>query len=211
MRTAYAALKKHFDRLINGEFLQNTGLEPIRDTYADCFGKPINLYEVYQSRIIEPNNPVSSILTLVGPDNDDIPTGLMWDNKDKVSVNLFDEDQINYGVGESEIEGYIKNVYESMRNITVNDRFYRSGFGVGEDPYRVFISLVPFYFTYHHVNDCLSHVMVKKPFIELLEKYIMVKDCNVEAIYDSVSKAGYSDEIEDIYKAITDQNKIVFL
>ena len=208
--TPYITLKHHFDKLLCGGYQQNyygSGFEPIRDTYERAFGRKINLFDVYQTALAIPHNPINRLITLIGPNNcDDIPTGIMMSGSEITCVNTFTED-IFKGIPESEAGSYINSVYESMENVIVMDRFYADDHTARRNPYMIFIKSCPFYFTYHHIKECAPHLLKKDIFMTLLEKYIATGE-DAEKVLESISTNKSSQDSELIYATMTCKNTI---
>lgn len=62
-RTGYTAIKKHFDGLMCSSINTTvSGLAQIKDTYELAFGTKIHMYDVYQTSVKLPNNPINKII-----------------------------------------------------------------------------------------------------------------------------------------------------
>lgn len=212
MKTPYATLKHHFDKLLIGGYPNNSNLDPIRDTYTYAFDRPINLFDVYTShfRGISSHNPISALVTLVGPKDEielGVPEGIMECNGEIVSVNIFSRDIFKGFSKDIDKEYYIRNVYDSMNKIVEMDVFFRNSSFSRNNPYSLFVRCLPFYFTFHHIQDCVPNEIDNKIFKELIEKYITTGD-DADILLSSVMSRKYSENIDDIISTMTAKNKI---
>lgn len=204
MKTQYAVLKEHFDKLIgSNSFPYNIAIEPIRDTYEEMFGKKINLYDVYQTPISVSTSPINGIITLVGPETDELHDGIMPNGRDLVSVNIMPE-SILKGIYPDMSSWYINNVYTSMQNIVMMDRFFSKSAHAKlmNNPFVTFTKCVAFYFTFHHVAEFVSQYN-DQVFKDILSKYVVFDDEDVDRVYESISSSKYTDEINEIYNIMT--------
>lgn len=217
MTTQYAVLKHHFDKLLFGGYPNNTGLEPIRDVYQRAFNKPINMHDVYATQLKVSSNPLSEIITLVGPDDDNddesidlgYPTGIMPSSQGIVHVSIFD-DSILKGLSGTSAKWYAKAVHDTMLDIVAVDRFYKNKWCRGEHPYMQFIKAVPLYFTFHHIKECVPSVLNDtETFKDILEKYYICDD-NTMKVYESLMERKYSEDVEDIINTLSCKNTVEF-
>ena len=215
MITQYAVLKHHFDRLLFGGYPNNTGLEPIRDVYQRAFNKPINMHDIYTTQLKVSTNPLSEIITLIGPDDTDesqdlgYPTGIMPNSTGIVHVSIFD-DSILKGLSGNSAKLYAKAVHDTMLDIVTVDRFYKTKWHRGEHPYMQFIKAVPLYFAFHHIKECVPCVLDdSKTFEDIIEKYYICNE-NTTKVYESLMDRKYSEDIEDIISTLSCKNTIEF-
>lgn len=209
--TPYVALKHHFDKLLCGGYQQNfygSGFEPVRDTYERAFGKKINLFDVYQTALGIPHNPINRLITLIGPNGSDldIPTGIMMSGSEITCVNALTED-IFKGIPEKDASIYVNAVYQSIQNVIMMDRFYADDRTARENPYMIFIKACPFYFTFHHIKECAPHLLKEKVFLTILEKYIATGE-DADKILESISSVKFSPDSEIIYSTMTCKNSV---
>lgn len=205
--TGYVALKDHFDRFIKGAYRGN-GLERIRDVYEDAFGKKINLYDVYQSSLRVSNNAINGIITLVGPSDDNIKTGIMPCGGDLVSVSVLSADYLK-GINASNIDSYVMEIFAAMKVIVfgdnlannLNDKIARN------IPYCAFLRMCPFYFTFHHINTCFPDMIGASAFSDILEKYFCGEE-DIEKIMKSLCSRKYDPSFEGIYSTMTCNNTV---
>ena len=202
-RTGYAAIKKHFDGLMRGSINTTvSGLAQIKDTYELAFGTKIHMYDVYQTSVKLPNNPINKIITLVGEKDDSIKTGIIPCLNDICAVNILDKDYF-MGLTLDNVNEYVMFVYQSMCNIMIGCPMYNLSDKIAmNNPYVAFLKVCPFYFTYHHLKYVNPNVLDCLALKEILEKYI----CDVEdipTILHSIQSNKYSEDFEDIYKTMT--------
>lgn len=212
--TAYAKLKDHFDKLVLGGYPKNTRLEPIRTTYEDMFDMRIDRQDVYETKLLIPSNPISSIITLVGPETDSndncIPTGLIGSNESNVHyINHFTSD--SFMDNEESNEKYIKEVFRIMYDIMEYDRFAINLYkNIPSNPYVCTLSTYPFYFTYHHAKEVYPNLITSKVFYELLEKYYVDEKDLQDKLMDSLYNSKYTPDTERIYSIMTCKNTISY-
>lgn len=201
-RTGYAALKSHFDKLFVGGYSGN-GLEQIRDVYSYAFGTKVHLYDIFQTPLRVYNNAVNKIVTLIGPENDDLKTGIIpcLDSLDCVSI--FSNEYLK-GLTKENIDQYVIEVYTSMNNVMVADHLFNVSDSIARDnPYCAFLKCCPFYFTYHHIKYVAPDLVYQcKAFESILEKYICDSE-DVHKVLESISTSKYNPEFEDIYAIMT--------
>lgn len=208
--TGYAVLKKHFDRLFVGGYPGN-GFEPIRTVYETAFDRKINLFDVYQTELKCAHNPISAIITLVGPTSDDsiLSTGkIMCDNSVVYVESL--SDSILKGIDKDDFDGYVNFVYQCMREVVHMDRFYAaSDEEARRNPYVAFVKCIPMYFTFHHIKEHVSSdVFSLNPFKELMDKYILADEELTPKVLESLNNTKYSEDPCLIYRAMTCANTI---
>lgn len=216
MTTQYAILKHHFDKLLFGGYPNNTGLEPIRDVYQRAFNKPINMHDIYATQLKVSSNPLSEIITLIGPDDESeepqdlgYPTGIMPSSSGIVHVSIFD-DSILKGLSGDSAKSYAEAVHATMLDIITVDRFYKNKRYRGEHPYMQFIKAVPLYFAFHHIKECVPSVLNDtNTFKDILEKYYICND-NTIKVYESLMDRKYSENVEDIISTISCKNTVEF-
>ena len=208
-RTNYIALKEHFDRLIIGSHYHSNGLEQIRDVYRYAFGQKIHIYDVYQTSLRERNNCINKIISLVGPANDDIKTGIIPCLDDIACVNIFNNDYFK-GITTENIDDYVIDVYIAMTNVMIADPMYNVSDAIARaNPYCAFIKLCPFYFTYHHILDTNPDIIgYCKSFRNILEKYICKNDEDIDKVLESICTRKFSSDFEDIYSTMTCNNTV---
>ena len=207
----YSILKQHFDKLIyGGGYPINNGLEPIRDSYERAFNRKINLFDVYETKFRLHTNPLSGIVTLVGPEQDDVPSGIIGCYNNVFSVNIL-PDSIFRGINPENGFEYINTVYNAMENVVQMDTFHVSDTMAWRNPYLVFIKCCPFYFTYHHIRDSQPQLMDDYIFKKFLERYIVANDEDIDVVYDSVKNSKFSADSDIIYKTMTVGNKVELL
>lgn len=216
MKTHYAILKHHFDKLLFGGYPNNTGLEPIRDVYSKAYNSPINMHDIYSSKLNLSSNPISEIITLVGPDDYDdeeslgIPVGVMPSNNSIAYVNIF-EDDILKGLSGGAAKQYAEKVHDAMFDIVMLDRFYGNKRYRIRHPYMEFIKAVPLYFSFHHIKECVPCVLEDdKTFTYILEKYYICDEEKTKKVYDSLMESKYSENIEDIISTVFCKNTVEF-
>lgn len=200
MKTDYVKLKRHFDKLLFGGYPYNTGLEPIRDTYKYAFNNEINLYDAYESKMNIMGNPITSLISLVGPDDDEIPLqrGIMVVGNSLACVSVFAD-----GILKGSIEKcYIDEVFKSMSNVVASDQLYRPDILAIQNPYMTFIKTIPLYMTYHHINECAPSICDDSIFINIIKKYYCADD-DTEKLYDSLTSTKFSEDIDEIISTIT--------
>lgn len=204
MKTQYTVLKEHFDRLINGGFPYSNSLEPIRDTYEEMFERKINLYDVYQTPIKISTNPINGIITLIGPEDDELKEGIMPNDRDIVSVNVMPE-SILKGISEDMSSWYINKVYKSIQNVVMVDRFFIKSphARLVDNPFIVFTKCISFYLTFHHIKDSAPEAFDENIFKDILCKYIALDDIDVDKIYESTNSNKYTDDVNRIYLIMT--------
>lgn len=217
----YEPLKYHFDRLMLGEPINalntriqkiNSGLEPIRTTYEKSFGININSLDVYETNISLKNNPVSRIITLVGPfgeNGDDYPCGVMYSNGEIVCVNHF-SDNINRGLSREEVPVYAGEVYAIMDTIVSMDQLCKSDLDAINNPYITLLKSYPFYFMVNHLKSIgMINELPGDFFLSILEKYILYDRDDIKMLMDSLLYSEYSNDPEVIYYQMTCGNRIL--
>lgn len=214
MNTSYTVLKHHFNKLIMGGYPNNTGMEPLRDTYEEAFDKKIGLYDIYETAINNQHNPISYICTLIGPDSDEeIPGGILWQDNGRnsiVSVNVFSENILKGNMEDKEADEYIISVYKAMHNVIQMDRFYKSDTIAKNNPYMIAIKCIPLWFTFFHIQDCMPRLYNRKVFKNLIEKYLYSGSLS-DDIISNIENSKYSEDLNKIYNSITYGNKIKLL
>lgn len=219
MKTHYAILKHHFDKLLFGGYPNNTGLEPIRDVYEKAYNCPINMYDIYSSTLSLSSNPINQIISLVGSDETDdeetdnlgIPSGIMHNNNNGIAhVSVFDTD-IFKGLTGSSARYYAEKVHDTMYDIIMLDKFYENRKYRVKHPYMSFIKAVPLYFSFHHIKECVPCVLDDdKTFMNILEKYYICDEEGTKKVYNSLMESKYSEQIEDIISTVFCKNTIEF-
>ena len=202
-RTGYADLKIHFDKLFVGGYPGN-GLEQIRDVYKYAFGNKIHLYDIYQTNLRVGNNSICRIVTLIGPENDDIKSGIIPCIDSINCVSVFNKEYLQ-GLTSNNINSYIADVYDAMVNIMIADPLYNVSDPIARyNPYCAFLKCCPFYFTYHHIKYVNPDIIdnCTEQFTNILEKYI----CDAEdapKVMESIAASRYSTDFEEIYSTMT--------
>lgn len=209
-RTGYSVLKTHFDSIFTGSYHSN-GLEQIRDVYSYAFGTKIHLYDVFQTQLRVSNNAVNKIITLIGPDNDDLKRGFIPCLGALNCVSVFSKEYLK-GFNESNIDAYVMDVYNAMCNILTADPLYNVSDSVARaNPYCAFLKICPFYFTYHHIAYVDPDLISKcEAFEHILEKYICDSE-DAPKVLKSIGSHKYSTDFEDIYRVMTCNNTIDIL
>lgn len=207
-RTGYAVMKQHFDKIMT------TGtpnpLAQIKDTYEFAFGTKIHMYDVYETSVRLPNNPITKIVTLVGEKDDSIKTGIIPCLNDICVVDICDKDYFK-GVNEENVDEYIMHIYRAMFNIMIANPLFSMHDKIARDnPYIAFLKICPFYFTYHHTRSVYGKSSDREIFKELLEKFICNTD-DISDIMESMISNKYSSDFEDIYRTMTCNGKIEIL
>ena len=205
--TGYIALKNHFDRVFKSGHPGN-GLEQIRDTYFYAFNKFLGQYSIYQTPIRLANNPVNTLVTLIGPQSDNIPVGIVPCLNTINSVSCFSNEYF-LSIDSSNISKYIDDIIQSMESTMSADSLYNCDPSVG--PYIKFLKTLPMYLTYHHVKGINSELVnsQKSQFCEWMLKHMICKsEKDAESIFDSISENKFVSTFEKIYKVITCENTI---
>lgn len=208
--TGYAILKTHFDQLFTKGHYGN-GLEHIRDVYRFAFDTKINLYDVHQTSFRVANNPISRIVTLIGPRNDELQKGIIPCIDSISCVNFFDKKYL-MGLTEDNIVDYAGEVYAAMDNVLSADPMYNLPDGVIVDnPYLIFLRCCPLYFTYHHILTTDPDLIGKctDTFTDFLERR-GICDSTEEAknVIRSIATSKYSTTFEGIYSTLTCKNTV---
>lgn len=219
MITEYSILKDHFNKLLFGGYPNNSGLETIRDAYPRTFGIGINLHDVYSTPLRIRSNNISEIITLIGPEEEEIneddiftyPTGIMANINNIVYLNIFNEDILK-GLNGKDALRYAIKVHNIMLDIVLNDSLYPHPNKVSrkKQPLYEFVKSVPLYFTYHHIKDCIPCVLENDDnFMQIIEKYYT---CGEDALklLKSLENNKYSEKIEDIYRTVSCDGTIEF-
>ena len=209
-QTGYAVLKTHFDKLFVGGYPGN-GLEQLRDVYQFAFNTKINLFDIYQTNLRVGNNPISKIVTLVGPANDDIKRGIIPCIDSVNCVSVFDKNYLR-GLTEDNIASYVKAVYMAMDNIMCADPLYNIPDGtVIDNPYLIFLRCCPFYFTYHHILHVDPDMIYRcnDIFIDWLERRAICDSVEeAQKVLESMATTKYSTTFEGIYSTLTCKNTV---
>ena len=208
--TKYCILKDHFDKLILGGYPQSTGLEPIRSTYENAFNMNINRQDVYQTKFNISTNPIKGIITLLGPnpkDGEYIPTGLIgMDENNVFYVTHFTNDILK--ASDEYAKSYIRDVFETMRNIVGFDSFCIDPFKhANNNPYIATVYAYPIYFTFQHIKKALPHLMDHDEFFNIMEQYYMDSEF-IPDVLKSLKENKYSDDPEIIYSIMSCKNTV---
>lgn len=207
-QTGYSVLKDHFDKLFLGGYPGN-GLEQIRDTYQFAFNTKIHLYDIYQTNLRVANNPISKIITLAGPDNPDIESGIIPCIDEMNCVNIFDK-SYHMGLTEDNVNDYAEYVYSSMVTVVSADSLYNLTDPISRtcSPYSVFLNFCPLYFTYHHIKYVDPELVEScSIFKDTICRYVCSEE-DVEMILKSLSSSKYSSTFEGIYSTMTCNNTV---
>lgn len=209
--TGYNNLKYHFDRLIIAPIPVNSVGDPIRDVYKRVFNQKVGLYDVFRTEISVPTNPIRYAISLINtkePDeNIELTDGIMFSNYDIVHTSVF-EKEIRGNISESDASGYINKVYKIMDSIISMDAMYTSDKFARDNPYMVYVKVLPFYLTFHHVKDSLPTLMKEDVFKNILEKYIIADPESIDKVMTSIKRNRYSSDIEQIYTIMTCNNSV---
>lgn len=208
--TGYAVLKMHFDQLFTKGHYGN-GLEQIRDVYKFAFDTKIHLYDIHQTNFRVNNNPISRIVTLIGPKNDELHTGIIPCIDSINSVNIFDKKYL-MGLTEDNVVDYAEEVYMAMHNVLSADPMYNLPDGIVVDnPYLIFLRCCPLYFTYNHILT-VDHDLIDKCadiFIDFLERRgICYSAEEAKKVLNSMATNKYSTTFEGIYSTLTCKNTV---
>ena len=208
--TKYCILKDHFDKLILGGYPQSTGLEPIRSTYENAFNMNINRQDVYQTKFNISTNPIKGIITLLGPnpkDGEYIPTGLIgMDENNVFYVTHFTNDILK--ASDEYAKSYIRDVFETMRNIVEFDSFCINSFKhASNNPYIATVYAYPIYITFQHIKKALPHLMDHDEFFNIMEQYYMDSEF-IPDVLKSLKENKYSDDPEIIYSIMSCKNTV---
>lgn len=209
-QTGYAILKTHFDSIFLSARSGN-GLEQLRDVYKKAFNTKINLYDIHQSNLRVSNNPISKIVTLIGPKNDEIKKGIIPCIDSINCVSLLDKKYF-MGLNEDNISNYVEDIYMAMDNIMCADPLYNlPDSAVIDNPYLIFLRCCPFYFTYHHIAY-VDYDMIgrcRDIFIDHLERSAICDSTEeAEKVLDSMATNNYSTTFEGIYSTLTCKNTV---
>ena len=200
----YCAMKNHFNDLYRGAYKRSNGLEMIRNIYKDMFSHKINLYNIVETHINVGDNCVDTIVSLVGPKPDDyIPTGLVRYYKLTGIVNIIPEHYVEDGITKETFKDYLNIVYSSMSNVVRFDNFWLPDAETPDNPFTVYIKSCPFYYTFHHVMECMPNVVVEEELRTLLMKHLVSEDEEADAVLNSISNNKFSCRMEDVYKTMT--------
>ena len=210
VKSGYSAIKNHFDGIFNGNTRCGNGLEQIRDVYESAFGVVLSKYDIYTTNLRVSNNPISQIVTLVGPESDTIPTGIIptiaVPNTVLACVNIINREYFK-GINSSNITSYIYTVYLSMRNIMIGDSMFNVSDRIARsNPYCAFLKCYPMYAAYHHVcnvakEEAFNYAAIST-FKDIIEKDIYSSD-DVDRLLESLCNNKYSTDFDDIYRTIT--------
>lgn len=210
VKSGYSAIKNHFDGIFNGNTRCGNGLEQIRDVYESAFGVVLSKYDIYTTNLRVSNNPISQIVTLVGPESDTIPTGIIptiaVPNTVLACVNIINRDYFK-GINYFNITNYIYTIYWAMRNIMIGDSMFNVSDRIARNnPYCAFLKCYPLYATYHHVCNVAKEEAFRdvaiSTFKDIIEKDIYSSD-DVDRLLEFLCNNKYSTDFDDIYRTIT--------
>ena len=202
----YGALKTHFDKLVNINFLENPfATDLLKRLYLEAFGIKTGMYDVYRTNIYNCNNPIKSIVTFIGDTESEKipPEGVVMDYHGLVYVNVLNKSILNNGIE------YINKIYKSIDDVVKLDILYRDIDFAKNNPYCMLLRLIPFYKTFHHIKISKPDMMDKDIFKALLlDEKIVNNDDDAELLLKSISTGRYTDEPWRIYNTMTCNNSI---
>lgn len=209
-QTGYAILKTHFDTLFLSAKI-GTGYEHIRDVYSKAFATKLHMYSIHQSNLRVANNPIGKIVTLIGPNNDEIKKGIIPCIDTINCVSVLNKEYL-MGLSEDNIEKYVEDIYMAMDNVMSADPLYNLPNGtIIDNPYLIFLRCCPLYFTYHHIAYVDPDMIDRcaSIFIDHLERQ-GICDSTEEAkkVLESMASTKYSTTFEGIYSTITCNNTV---
>ena len=219
IKSGYHVIKDHFDGIMNGTRIKGNGLEGIRDVYEDSFGTRISKYDVYTTNLRMSTNPISQIITLVGPADPDLKIGIIptisMTGSGLACVSLISKDFLN-GFDANNVAEYIHTIYHSIENIMIADRLYSMPDRIAiNNPYCIFLKCYPLYMTFYHMltiggnmQDC--YIQAVDEFKDIVDKYIVSGD-DSEKVLKSLTDSKYSENFEDIYRALSCKGEVELL
>ena len=215
MRHGYGELLQHFNKLAKMNSWGPNMVAPIRESYKLMFepnpkSSAFNIFDLSITRISAPFNPIGSITTAIGPqdDADDIHTGIVPDGVNVYTyLHVIPIEMINGGIRTEDEEEYLKMVYEVMLSIISCDRFFN--LELRGNPHVLFLHLLPIYLTFKHAKECGMNPLTKQVFHDIIERDIDIDPEDIPKIINSMNlNYNYNDE-EDIYRTMITRNGII--